>query len=197
MEIKFDIHTIKNADGKGNGHAYVQLEAGTPITDDELAGNIEASCSLTRADVKAVLAALRYHIRQELECGRRFHLPGIGYFSLSAGLSQPTDGKRVTGNDVWLRGINFLPESSLTGEVRKGVNFTRSKRATSSIEYTEDELMKKLNEYHVDHRFITRQAMRDSFGLSGYMADKWLTRLVGQGKLKKEGNRHAPLYFWA
>ena len=39
--------------------------------------------------------------------------------------------------------------------------------------------------------------MRTEFGLSERKARQWLARFVQQGRLKKEGTPHLPLYFLA
>ena len=62
MEVKFEIGTINNSEGKGNKRKFIRLQQEEPMTDDELASAIEHECTLSRADIKAVFEALRYHI---------------------------------------------------------------------------------------------------------------------------------------
>ena len=45
--------------------------------------------------------------------------------------------------------------------------------------------------------YLTCRIMRTEFGLSDRKARQWLARFVQQGRLKKEGTPHQPLYFLA
>ena len=91
MSIKYEIHGIKNAKGDGKEQKYVHLFAHEAQSDHALEDDIQANCSLTKADVRAAFSALRDHMVRALASGSRFHLPGVGYFSLSVGLDAPDD----------------------------------------------------------------------------------------------------------
>lgn len=58
MSIKYEIHGIKNAKGEGKEQKYVHLFAREPQSDHALEDDIQASCSLTKADVRAAFSAL-------------------------------------------------------------------------------------------------------------------------------------------
>lgn len=76
MDVKFEIGTINNSEGKGGTRKYVRLQQERSVTADELAAAIEHECTLSRADIKAVFEALRYHVVDELRSGKRLHIPG-------------------------------------------------------------------------------------------------------------------------
>ncbi len=206
MEVKFEIGTINNAEGKGVVRKYIRLQQEEPMTDDELATAIEHECTLSRADSKAVFEALRYHVAHSLSSGRRFHLPKLGYFSLAASLNdseepltnseeQKKRRRKITGRDIFLRGINFQPEDSLMSDLRQGINFTQAKYTGQSVAYLPDELWGKVSDYLSTHRYLTCRIIRSTFGLSERKARQWLALFVQQGKLTKEGTAHRPLYF--
>ena len=123
MSIKYEIHGIKNAKGEGKEQKYVHLFAHEPQSDHALEDDIQASCSLTKADVRAACSALRDHMARALASGSRFHLPGVGYFSLSVGLDAPDDlpDDKMRADYIRLRNIRFRPERSLLSEVGSGV----------------------------------------------------------------------------
>ena len=112
MSIKYEIHGIKNAKGEGKEQKYVHLFAHEPQSDHALEDDIQASCSLTKADVRAAFSALRDHMARALASGSRFHLPGVGYFSLSVGLDAPDDlpSDKMRADYIRLRNIRFRPE---------------------------------------------------------------------------------------
>ena len=212
MEVKFEIGTINNAEGKGIQRKFIRLQQDEPMTDDELASAVEHECTLSRADIKAVFEALRYHIANSLSSGRRFHIPKLGYFSLAASLNNPEEQladpeeqkkvqkvqqRKITGRDIFLRGINFQPEDALMSDLRQNVSFTQAKYTGKSVAYLPDELWDKVTEYLSTHRYLTCRIMRSTFGLSERKARQWLALFVQQGRLTKEGTAHRPLYFLA
>lgn len=196
MEIKFEIGTLNNVVGKGITRKFIRLQQEAPITDDELASSVEHECTLSRADIKAVFEALRYHIFHSLSSGRRFHIPKLGYFSLAASLADP-EQQKITGRDIFLRGIHFQPENALMNDLRRNVCFTQASYITQSVAYLPDELWGKVSDYLSTHHYLTCRIMRTEFGLSARKARQWLARFVQQGRLKKEGTPHLPLYFLA
>lgn len=140
MSIKYEIHGIKNAKGEGKEQKYVHLFAHEPQSDHALEDDIQASCSLTKADVRAAFSALRDHMVRALASGSRFHLPGVGYFSLSVGLDAPDDlpDDKMRADYIRLRNIRFRPERSLLSEVGSGVSFERAAFSSRSRQYTEE-----------------------------------------------------------
>jgi predicted histone-like DNA-binding protein len=197
MEINYEIGTINNVSGEGGKHQFVSLDLQPALTNKQLEKRIEQSTTLTRADIRAVLSELRYIIEQSLIAGRRFHLDGIGYLSLSAGMYLPEDNKKITGKNIFLRGINFLPERELLTAVRGNVTFRHSKTTSRSTIYKEEELWQKVEVYLSENRYITVRNMREQFGLTYYTATKWLSTFVAEGRLVKDGTRHEAMYFSA
>ncbi len=197
MEINYEIATINNAKGMGGTQPYVFLDLQPSLTRKQIEERIEQSTTLTRADIRGVLSELRYIIERSLMEGRRFHLDGIGYLSLSAGMSIPEDNKKITGKNIYLRGINFLPERELLMAVRSNVRFHRSKMSSRSTIYKEEELWQKVETYLSANRYITVRIMHEHFGLTRYAASKWLSAFVAEGRLVKDGTRHEAVYFLA
>lgn len=198
MELKYDIYTIKNSQGSGEDRQYVRLVQHEPMTDKELEAHIQNRCSLTKGDVAAVLKELHDICVQEFSMGRRFHIPELGYFSLSASLEMPEDNpdKKITGREVRLTGINFRPEADLMNEIQRNMhNFVRSKYSSQSTKYTEENLLAKLKEYFQENRYITVRLMRMTFGLTQYSAQKWLNYFCEKDIMVKDGTPHAPIYF--
>lgn len=194
MSIKYEIHGIKNAKGDGKEQKYVHLFAHEPQSDHALEDDIQASCSLTKADVRAAFSALRDHMVRALASGSRFHLPGVGYFSLSVGLDAPDDKMRA--DYIRLRNIRFRPERSLLNEVGSGVSFERAGFSSRSRQYTEEQLLSLLRHYFATHICLTRRDLQRVAGLRESAAKKWLQHLTATGVLQKDGVNNAPVYLW-
>lgn len=197
MDLKYDIYSIKNAEGSGKARQYVRLVQNDAMTADELKATIQQRCSLTKGDVAAVLSELHDIAVQELSMGRRFYVPELGYFSLSLTLEMPEDNpdKKITGKEVRLRSINFRPETNMQKQIERNIHFYRSEYSSRSTIYQEEKLWKKLLEYFEKNRYITIKVMRIEFGLTRYMAQKWLNHFIDKNLLIKDGTPRSPIYF--
>ena len=197
MSIKYEIHSIKNAKGTGKEQEFVRIFENQPQTDRQLESYIQDSCSLTKGDIQATLMTLRDCMIRELSHGNRFHIPEIGYFSLSVDLNLP-DGKpleKVRGDDISVRNIKFRPDAELLSEVKKNVRFERAKFSSKSRQYTEEELRERIKEYLAENNCITRRALEQHFGLRPSAALKFLRHFTETGLLKREGAKNSPVYF--
>lgn len=195
--IKYEVHKLKNSQGTGEDRAYIQVRNTGAKTVNELAEMIQEACSVTKADVLAVMTELSHFAVKELSYGSRFYLPEIGYLSLKVGNVPPSkkpDGK-ITGKDIYLKNIKFQPEDKFLNAVRKGMTFEKSNFSTLSAQYNESELWQKVEAYLSENRFINCHNMSTQFGLSRYMARKWLKSFMDAGKLVRAGSDHQPLYF--
>ena len=197
MELKYDIYTLNNAQGTGEKRQYVRIMQHEPMTEQQLKEKIQNRCSLTKGDVASVLAELHDLLVEEFSMGRRFYIPEIGYFSMSASIEMPEENpdKKVTGKEVRITGINFRPEEKLMKEVLRNVHFVRSRYSNQSTKYSEEKMLEKIKEYLQENRYITTRIMRILFGLTPYMAQKWLTHFCEKDILVKDGTPHATIYF--
>lgn len=197
MAIKFDIHSIPNAAGKGTPQAFVRLLPEQKLSLDELADRIQRSSTVTRADILAVLSDLRQVATEQLSSRGSFYLPEIGYFTLQAA-THPTEAvpvERLKGDFISVRNIKFRPEQRFLQQVRQRTHFVRLKGSTLSADYSEAELRQKISDYLAQgDGTLTAKALRLHFGLSRYKTEKWLEYFVSTGFLKKTGSRHSPVY---
>ena len=149
MELKYDIYMLNNAQGTGEKRQYVRIVQHEPMTEKQLQEKIQNRCSLTKGDVAAVLAELHDLMVEEFSMGRRFYIPEIGYFSMSASLEMPEENpdKKITGKEVRITGINFRPEGKLMEEVQRNVYFVRSRYSNQSTKYSEEKLFRRWTYY--------------------------------------------------
>lgn len=199
--MRYELYDIENAQGTGEKRTYVRLMQPECRSVGQLCDAVEKICTANAADVRAVLSALSQVAQADLSDGRRFYLPGIGYFSLSAGIlprARSQGGRhKITGNDIYIRGIRFKPEAELMKGVRRGVQFEKVAFYAHSPEYSDEDLWEKVREIARTEGCVTNLAMRSRLGLSRYKAQKWLDSLAADGRLAKRGTPHHPLYFVA
>ena len=164
MELKYDIYTLNNAQGTGEKRQYVRIVQHEPMTEKQLQEKIQNRCSLTKGDVAAVLAELHDLMVEEFSLGRRFYIPEIGYFSMSASLEMPEENpdKKITGKEVRITGIKFRPEGKLMEVVQRNVHFVRSRYSNQSTKYSEEKMLENIKEYLQKNRYITTR-MGSSF----------------------------------
>lgn len=197
MNIKYELHSIHNAQGTGKERYFARLFENEPMTADDLEDSIQTSCTLTKGDVKGALSALSEVMIRELTQGSRFHIPSIGYFSLSVETNMP-EGKtpeKMRGDYIRVKGIKFRPEASLMQRVKNDTRFERASFTTKSELHSEESMIKKMKEYLSTADFINRQSMQSIFGLRRTTALKWLKHFTETGVLRKEGTRNFPIYF--
>ena len=199
MSIKYEIHSIQNAQGTGKERHYAHIYEQPAMTPQQLASRIQDSCSLTKSDVEGTVSALREAMIRELEQGHRFYIPKIGYFSLSVELEIP-DGKpidKVRGDDIKVRNINFQPDASMLQEIKSHSRFEHAEFSTLSKKLSEESLLKKITVFLSKHECLTRRDMELEFGLRRSTSYKWLKHFTETGALKKKGTLSSPVYFLA
>lgn len=194
MNVSYDVHQIENAVGSGQKRVYILPILKPSMSRKQIGETISHNCTLTPADVEAVIVSLGELLRDQLSSGHTFHLPEFGYFSIKTCLKTNDNNEKVRGNNIRIRTLNFRPEESLLQDVRKKVHFERSKDNHRSIKYDEKEIIDKMKRYFENNRFITRRIMEFEFNLRQSMAFRWLSRLVEIDILVKTGNKNSPVY---
>lgn len=196
MNIKYNIQSIKNAQGNGKDREFVRLYENGPLSPRQLEEHIRNHTSLTPGALHGVLDTLGDCMAHALSEGTRFHLPGIGYFSLGARLDKPDDAAddKVRGNQIKVDGIKFRPEARLLARVKRNARFERARYSTRSRQYTEAELLAKIKDYLATNSCITRRILEMEFKLRETAALKWLRHFTETGVLIKDGTSNAPIY---
>lgn len=185
MNINYEVHEIENAQGRGEARAYVSLRTSKSKTIDEMSDMIERATTVTAADVKAVMSEFCHVAVGELSSGCRVHIPGLGYLSLSAAYAKTeNNGKgEITGKDIFVRSIRFKPEARFLSGVRKRSSFRKSRDTSVSVRYRDVDIWQAVSDYLSTHDFVTRRIMCEQFGLSDYMAARWLDVFVASQRL--------------
>lgn len=100
---------------KRNERYYpVAILTDRPMEIDEIAEQISEACTVSKADVVAVLAALPSVMARGMDAGRSVHLQDIGRFryTIAAKKGGQATAKEVSANDVDHTRVHFTPEGS-------------------------------------------------------------------------------------
>lgn len=92
---------------------YAQAVNNGYVTFDELCVDIAENCTLTSADVKAVMDRMNYTLDKNLKAGRIVQFGEIGNFRLGVGSTGSTDEKGFTTSQIKTPKIIFTPGKRL------------------------------------------------------------------------------------
>ena len=92
---------------------YAQAVNNGYVSFDELCSDISELCSLTSADVKAVMDRMNYVLDKNLKSGRIVQFGEIGNFRLSLGSSGSVSEESFNSNQIRKPKIVFTPGSKL------------------------------------------------------------------------------------
>jgi predicted histone-like DNA-binding protein len=116
MAVKFRLIDRKNL-GKDAGDAprklYAQAVNNGYVTFSELCEDISENCTLTSADVKAVMDRMNFTLDKHLRAGRIVQFGEIGNFRMSVGSSGSTEAKEFHTAQIRKPKIVFTPGGRL------------------------------------------------------------------------------------
>lgn len=92
---------------------YAQAVNNGYVTFAELCTDISENCTLTSADVKAVMDRMNYTLDKNLKAGRIVQFGEIGNFRLAVGSTGAVDEKEFAASQIKTPKIVFTPGSVL------------------------------------------------------------------------------------
>lgn len=172
-------------------HARI-VSNGTTDTET-LAKDIHARCTLTTADVMAVLTSLSHVLVERLKDGERVYLKGLGYFQMTLQCPPVRSEKEIRAESIRFKSVAFRPEKDLKDELSV-TRFERVKIKRHSKTHTEEEETTLLTDYFGIHNTLSRQDFQHLMNYTESTASRKLRQLVKDGKLRKEGLFRFPVY---
>ena len=156
MPIEYDFYRNPNSQGTNKKRYHARVVSSNRISTNELAEEIQNECSLTIADVKAVLIALGDKLAKHLGDGSKVHLEGIGYFQVNLQCKEEVRTPRsVRSENVEFKSVSYRADNELKKHLRNQ-KIQRSQTKIHSAEMTEEEIDQKLTEYFKTHETLTR-----------------------------------------
>lgn len=196
MEI--EIREIKNSEGKGENRKFVCVRNQHANTEKELVEEISRSCTLTRGDIMATYCATSDVGAEMLGENGCFYLPEIGHFKVTLKNDLP-DGSSVEDAKAphfSVRNISFRPDKKFLQKVALKAKFSRSRYSSLSSSYSEEEMFDIIKKEIDKNGYVNTRMLHIGYGLSNYMARKWLASFVEKGVLNKTGAQRLPIYVW-
>ncbi len=159
-------------------------------TTEDVINQIESNTTLTHADISAAIVALRGYLEDHLSEGNSIKLDGLGTFSIVPQfVVSLQENAVITGRDVNVKSINFLPDKDFFKTVQKKAKFTIENNYHKS-KYSEEDIISYLKEHFNNHNFLYRKEFIKDLNLCPTKAYTLLNDLVDKKVLtvSKVGN---------
>lgn len=194
MSIEYDFYRNPNSQGTNKKRYHARVVSGDRISTDELAEEIQNECSLTKADVKAVLIALGDKLAKHLGEGNKVYLEGIGYFQVNLKCKEEVRSTHaIRSENVEFKSVSYRADNELKKRLRNQ-KIQRSLKKVHSITMTEEEIDQALTEYFKTHETLTRHQFQTLCSQLKSTAHRILLKLVKDSKLRNVGTPHSPVY---
>lgn len=177
--------------GEDRYHARIVPEC--TVETEWIARKIQYRCTASTADVKGVLEALKEVVVEELTEGRRVHIDGLGYLSMTLKCPPLDRNDQIRAETIRFKSVAFRPEAALK-EKLSGTRFERSDRKAYSRTLSPEETDDLLTRYFALYPTLSRRDFQQLCGCVQATARRRLHTLVGEGKLRNIGLRHFPVY---
>lgn len=194
MAVNYEFFETPNPNGDDSKTYHPRVVSYGTISTDKLAQEIQEVCTLTRADVKAVLVSLADKMAQYLSYGQKIHIEGIGYLGMSLKCNKKICNKEdMKHAPVMFKAITFRADEELKRKMRR-VKMERSDIRQHSVKIDEEEVDRLLTEHFVENTIITRSQFQYLCNMRESTAYRHIRRLVEEGKLKNLSTQHNPVY---
>lgn len=194
MAIKFDLFENPVKEGVSVPKLHAKVVTKDVVTTREIREAIRRKCTVSPADVSAVITALNDELYENLSNGYAVHLEGIGYFSLSLKCAPDINPKYIKDDDVQVRSIKFTPDKDLIDRFQSVYLERKVDEAHHSSKLDEEEVKQKLAEYFKTHSFLQRRDFERLTGFNSSKSTRVIRELVKDGMLKNAGTKYQPVY---
>ena len=164
------------------------------VDTDNIVKAISKQCTLTPADIHAVIVAFQDEIAFQLQQGKIVHLDGLCQFDISLKSRLDESSGKENGPDIVLKSVNINPDKKLTERVRKNLCHRVKSRGKHSDPISEIDIIGVLTEHFKKKSTITRAEFQNQCSITKYMACIHINLLLSEGKLKNIGYRRHPIY---
>ena len=194
MAIEYDFYRNPNSQGTNKKRYHARVVSSHRVSTDQLAEEIQKECTLTTADIKAVLITLSDKLAQHLGEGSKVHLEGIGYFQVNLKCKEEVrTTNAVRSENVEFKSVSYRADNHLKKHL-KTQKIQRSKTKIHSATLTGEEIDQTLSTYFATHETITRRQFQVLCSQVKSTAQRLLKRLLDDGKLRNIATSQHPVY---
>lgn len=196
MAIKFDYYHIPPTFGeeKDSKRYYARVVGGQTVDVEAMAPQIQTSSALSKGDVIHAVEALATEIQHQLSEGNHVYLPGIGYFSLSLSAPKDADPEKTHSQQIKIKKVEFRADQRLKDALNEKASFKRSEVKHHSNKLSDVEVEHMLREAFIKNPYIYRSDFAEMGGLTRATSQRYLNKLIQEGKIVKKGSQRFPTY---
>lgn len=193
IEYDFYENPSKSSEYQKSGY-HIRICRQQTVGTETVVRNISKRCTLTPADIRAVLTALQDEIASQLGQANIVRLDGLCRFSISLKPEKEVCTGKENGTGVVLKAVNISPDKDFTRRVDGALGTRVKSRGAHSEKLSEAEIQERLTRYFKEHKQITRPVMQRVCSLTRYMATRYINRLVKEGRLENIAFPRHPIY---
>lgn len=110
---------------------YMQVAPVKPVELGDIAARIERTSTVSSADIKAVLDALQYEVREQIKAGHSVRLGDLGSFRPTIACKGMDKAEDLTVRNIKRVRVQFTPSATLEKELSPAfVSFTKYKHVS-------------------------------------------------------------------
>lgn len=172
---------------------HARVVHGKTVETGQLAQEIQARTTASKADVAGVLTALEELVAEHLKNGKRIYIKGLGYFEMTLECPAVQNPKDLRAESIRFKAVSFRAEKRLR-QALETTQFKRIEHKRHSQALAESETERLLSRHFAVHPYITREEFQKISGLTRTTATRRLNEMIKEGKLVKKGFTNFPVY---
>lgn len=212
FKIKYSVHKNPLKDKEGNTTYHVRQDTRGTMETKGLETELAQYQLQNNFTLGSAVEWIQKQLVLQMNFNRRLHLNGIGTFSLNIGLKPivdengkkqkriVTDPNEITGNDLEVIGINFVPDKDLMQKVKSELVYFEHSAPKGTVghsaEYTEEEMRQSIIGWFAKHDYLTRPLMSKCWYLTEYKATQWLQFFATGDNALLVCHKQAGTYFY-
>ncbi|MGL4520399.1 MAG: HU family DNA-binding protein [Phocaeicola sp.] len=164
------------------------------VDTKELIESISKKCTLTSADILAVITAFNEEISYELSRGKTVKIDGLCRFEISLTTVSGICTGEENGASIGLKGVHVHSDAALAKSVKSQLLPRARSKGVHSTSISEEAVLERLTEHFASHPTINCAGLQNLCSITRYMARRHINRLLGEKKLVNIGYKNHPIY---
>ena len=193
MKIKFSVHQNPLKDEQGRTTYQVRQDTLGAIDTKGLESLLALHSMQNNFTLGLAVEWIQKQMVSQMNFNRRVHLNGIGTFSLNIGMKPVidedgtkhkrvvTDPKEITGNDLEVTGVNFVPDKELVEKLRSELVYFEHSDPRGSVGhsawYTDEQMRQSIIDWFAENNYLTRALFSKMWHITPYKANLILEHL--------------------
>ena len=199
MPILYDYYvnpTPKGAAEKDSMCYHARVVGGHTMGIETLTQHISQRCTLTKADIAAVIIEFIHELVNVLCEGNRLAIPGLGYFSLTLSATTCKEGPSCHSHSqgIKIKHVQFRADQTLKDELSTRAKFERTSMKRHSKTLAPNVMEELLTNYFELNQYLRRCDLEKLCQFTPSMAKRKLKELVETKRLVNINTSHYPLY---